>query len=111
LKRLRDTHCGAGSLCSPPLNLGGITVYVAFARSPKNRFNAPAVPAWAEATKPDNAQHSRIELPFDAEIAVRFNAGGTKDEADAGQAEEVADWALAMRDESASAASVEKTWV
>ena len=66
-------------------------MYVALARSPRNRFRAPAVPACAEATKPGRAQHSIIELPFDAEIAVRFSAGGTKDEADAAQAEEVED--------------------
>lgn len=35
------------------------------------------MPACAEATKPAKAQHSRTELPFDAEIAVRFSAGGT----------------------------------
>jgi hypothetical protein len=44
--------------------------------------------------KPGNAQHSRIELPFDAEIAVRFKAGGAEDEGGAIEAEEVEDWAL-----------------
>ena len=64
-----------------------------------------------EATKPGNAQHSRTELPFDAEIAVRFNTGGTNEGADAAHAEEVEDWALAVYDESASAASAEKPYV
>jgi hypothetical protein len=64
-----------------------------------------------EATKPGNRQHSRTELPFDAEIAVRFNAGGTNEGADAAHAEEVEDGALAASDESTSAASEERTMV
>jgi hypothetical protein len=38
-------------------------------------------------------------LPFDAEIAVKFKAGGTKDE--------VEDWALEALDQTASATSTE----
>ena len=64
-----------------------------------------------EATKPGNAQHSRTELPFDAEIAVRFNAGGTNEGADAAHAEEVEDWVLAVSDKSTSATSAERTLV
>lgn len=64
-----------------------------------------------EATKPGNAQHSRTELPFDAEIAVKFNAGGTNEGADAAHAEEVEGWALAVSDKSTSAASTESTLV
>jgi hypothetical protein len=44
--------------------------------------------------KPGNAQHSRVELPFDAEIAVRFKVGGAEDEGAAIEAEEVEYWAL-----------------
>jgi hypothetical protein len=91
------------------LNRGGITVYVAFARSPRNRFRAPAVPACAEAKKPGNAQHSRIELPFDAEIAVAFKAGGAEDEGNSAQTEEVEYWALEVLDHNASATSAEPT--
>jgi hypothetical protein len=50
-------------------------------------------------------------LPFDAEIAVRFNAGGTNEEADAAHAEKVEDWALAVSHKSTSAASAERTLV
>jgi hypothetical protein len=52
-------------------------------------------------------------LPFDAEIAVKFNAGGTRDEADAAKAEDVGDWALAVvvLGESTSAVSAEKMWI
>ena len=52
-----------------------------------------------------------MELPFDAEIAVRFSAGGTKEEADAAQAEDVVDWALVVLEESASAATAERVCV
>ena len=44
--------------------------------------------------KPGNAQHSRVELPFEAEIAVRFKAGGAEDEGGAIEAEDVEYWAL-----------------
>jgi len=50
-------------------------VYVALDRFPRNRFNAPAVPACAEETNPGNCQHSNIELPLAAEMAVRFRLG------------------------------------
>lgn len=91
------------------MNRGGITVYVVFARSPRNRFKAPTVPACAEATKLGNAQHSRIDLPFDAEIAVKFRAEGAKGEGDAAQVEEIEDWASEVLDKSASATSAEQT--
>ena len=67
-------------------------MYVALARSPRNRFSAPTVPAPVEATNPGRAQHSMIELPSFAAMAVRFNAGGggTGVEVGEGQAGEVA---------------------
>ena len=49
--------------------------YVAFAKSPRNRFRAPTVPAPDDATKPGSCQHSRTEAPSRAEMAVRLREG------------------------------------
>jgi hypothetical protein len=57
------------------LNLGGSTVYVALAISPKNKLKDPMMPLSADALKPGTCQHSIVEKPFLAAIAVKFSDG------------------------------------
>ncbi len=71
------------------------------------------MPAWAEATKPGKAQHSSTELLFFAEIAVRFNAGATKDEEE-GQAvlaEDVVDVAPAAVIDASNVYKVDRSFM
>jgi hypothetical protein len=69
------SYCAAGALWAPPLNRGGRTVYVTFAASPRNKLSAPDVPGVEDVCMPGNCQHSSVDAPLAAEIAVRFNAG------------------------------------
>jgi len=55
------------------LNLAGRTEKVAFTTLPSWSVAAPTVPAWLETTNgAANCQHSRVEAPLDAEMAVRL---------------------------------------
>ena len=67
------TYWTVGARWAPPLNLAGMTEKLALATLPSCAVAAPAVPAWVETTKgADNCQHSRVEAPLDAEMAVRL---------------------------------------
>jgi hypothetical protein len=57
------------------LNLGGRTVYVALAVFPRNKLKDPMMPLSADGLKPGICQHSIVEMPSLAAIAVRFSDG------------------------------------
>lgn len=50
-------------------------MYVALAVSPRNKLKDPMMPLSADGLKPGICQHSMVEMPFLAAIAVRFNDG------------------------------------
>lgn len=43
--------------------------------SPRNKLNAPDVPAVADVWTPESCQHSRVDAPLAADIAVRLRVG------------------------------------
>lgn len=73
------THCALGALCTPPSNLGGITLYVAFPAANGSRASSaePAVPGSSERSNlASRVQHSRVETPSCALMAVMSSVLG-----------------------------------
>ena len=73
------THCAVGALCSPPSNPDGTTVYVTFPAPNDSiaRLAVPFVPGSVESSNLDSrAQHSRMEMPSFALMAVMFSVLG-----------------------------------
>jgi len=67
------TYCTAGALWTPPLKCAGITTILVFTALPSWWTAVPVVPAWPDTAKgSDSCQHSRIDSPSAAEMAVRL---------------------------------------
>ena len=68
-----ETHCTAGARCAPPSNFGGRMVKLALEALPSCWIAVPVVPGVLDTANGSvSCQHSSVEWPLEAEIAVRL---------------------------------------